>query len=270
MVLGLAAAARGAFPELSVEKTRPQGALLIIGGGVQLDPIYDAFYELAGGDAARIAYIPTATQYFEELVEDPNEFRVWRERPSESFTFVHTRDRHTAEAHAFAEPVRRATGAWIGGGSQAKLTEIYGDTPLMSELHALVARGGVVAGNSAGASIMSQIMIADQHERGIVAGQGFALCPATVIDCHFSERRRVPRLLRMLEAYPDHSGIGIDEDTALLVQGDRAIVIGKGSVTFFARRPGSSDISQVALRAGEKYDLRNLRESPESVELAKE
>jgi cyanophycinase len=238
------------------------GTLMIVGGGDELDVLQDAFLELAGGRSADIVHIPTATQHFESERDDPAEYGYWHSLPAKSFQFLHTRDPREAESADFVRPLSAATGVWIGGGAQANLARIYGASELPRHLKEVLARGGVVAGTSAGASILSQTMISDQTPRGLEAAHGFALCPLTVVDCHFTKRQRVNRMLRMLETFPTHNGIGVDDNTALVVRQGTATVIGQGTVTLFATGTAASSPERIVLRAGQSVSLPRLPALP--------
>jgi cyanophycinase len=209
------------------------GAVMIIGGGPTPTEIYEAFFALAGGTESHLIHIPTATDRFEAITDKQDYYSEWTQRPAKSFQFLHTRSRYEAETATFAEPLARASGVWIGGGDQNNLSRIYGHTPVLAGLYDVVRRGGVVAGTSSGASIMSEIMISDETEHGLSVGYGFAMCRDTLVDCHFTERGRLPRMLRFVQSYPRYAGIGVDEKTALILQGERATVIGQGRAWFF-------------------------------------
>src|SRR5205807_2533054 len=99
---------------------------------------------------------------------------------------------------------------WIGGGKQSRLMYLFAGTPLAAKLRAVLARGGVVGGTSAGASVVSRVMVIGSGE-----GRGLGLLDRLIIDQHFSQRHRLERLKRLIEKYPDQVGYGIDERTAL-------------------------------------------------------
>ncbi len=118
---------------------------------------------------------------------------------------------------------------WIGGGAQLHLQRAYAGTRVETELRALLARGGVIGGYSAGAASLSRVMI----RRGFpepIEGQGLGILEGVVIDQHFVAAGREPRLKRMVGRHPDLVGFGVDEDTAMIVHGGRFEVVGRSVV----------------------------------------
>jgi cyanophycinase len=136
------------------------------------------------------------------------------------------------------EPVlREATGIFFTGGDQERIATVIGGTATDSILQSLVAAGAVVlAGTSAGAAMMSGTMIVEGDGHGVCrasvrTGPGLEFLPCVLIDQHFAERGRLNRLLSAVALYPHELGLGIDEDTAILVDGDHFEVLGSGAVT---------------------------------------
>jgi cyanophycinase len=122
------------------------------------------------------------------------------------------------------------------------------------ELHRLLEGGGVIGGTSAGASAMSRLMIVGGNPLAQV-GVGFGLLPEVVIDQHFHNRNRLPRLLGILNQHPEYLGLGIDEETAVVIHSGQATVLGNAKVRLCL--PGASkNPAQVrVLKAGEHIDL---------------
>lgn len=241
---------------------RLPGGTLVICGGQTTDLIRDRFVELAGGRDARIVVIPTAN-------DDPDgpgaEARLgpWQARRVASVRRLHARSRQEADDPAFVLPLEQASGVWIGGGEQARLTEVYLGTLVEDRLKALLARGGVIGGTSAGAAVMSRVMIVGG--RGAASlGQGFDLLTGALIDQHFLRRNRVSRLLGALRERPDLIGLGIDEGTALVVdvRTRRLRVIGDSYAVAILADPGATRID--VLKPGDEADLNAFRSRPES------
>src|SRR4029077_11263734 len=115
----------------------------------------------------------------------------WRTAPVASVHVLHTTCRYEADEPAFYGRLRDATGVWISGGDQSRLAGIYRNTGVERELSKLLQRGGVIGGTSAGASIVSTVMVAGAGK----VGKGFGLLANTIVDQHFSNRSRLPRLL---------------------------------------------------------------------------
>jgi cyanophycinase len=142
---------------------------------------------------------------------------------------LHTRSREEANAPEFLRPLEEATGVWLAGGNQSRLAASYVDTEVERALKDLLERGGVIGGTSAGAAIMTRIMITGGRSLA-TQGRGFDLLPGSVVDQHFLKRNRLGRLLGLLAEHPRLVGFGIDEGTALVFQGDRLSVLGDSYV----------------------------------------
>ncbi len=216
------------------------GTVLVHGGGPIHATTMQQFASLCGKDGPMIL-IPTAaeaaeSERYRERVRQP-----WLRSGLREVVVLHARDRDEAYGDAFSEPLRTASCAWFGGGKQGRLEDRYVGTPVEKELHALLSRGGAIGGSSAGSAIMSRVMI-HHGNPDPVEGTGFGVLPGIIIDQHFLAREREPRLITMLERHPDLIGFGIDEETALLVQGDRWRVIGDSVVRRCTQRLGCADL----------------------------
>lgn len=232
------------------------GALVLCGGGRLPETVRDRFLELAGGKEARLVIILTGSGD-DTLREDADELvRLWKAREPASVTIVHTRAREEADSPEFVEPIRQATGVWIAGGRQSQIAAAYTATRVERELAALVARGGVVGGTSAGAACQSRVMIV----RGkIHPDPGLGLIPGAIVDQHFLARGRKPRLLEALARHPDLVGLGIDEGTALVVQGRTLRCLGDSTVTICLAETAGRPPREVELKSGEVSDLTMFR-----------
>ena len=234
------------------------GTLFIVGGAGTPRLIHEEFFRLAGGRKARVIHIPSATIAFGEIKPEDlrEEYEEFYSHEPESFDFLHTYDRAVAEDVAFARPLEAATGVWMGGGDQNRLAELFLDTEVVRGLRRVVERGGVVGGTSSGAAIFSDVMICRGYEE-VQYGRGFALYPRAIVDSHFSGRGRHRRLARAVLQRPDHAGVGVDEWTALLVQGERIGVIGREGrgVSYHFADPASGQVRRYRLGAGEAVDV---------------
>jgi cyanophycinase len=246
--------------EAVVETVGPaRGALVIAGGGRLDEDIMGRFIALAGGTSARIVIVPGAGTD-EHYPDDWAGYNVFRAAGVSSVRVLHTRDRQVADSDAFTAPLRAATGVWIPGGRQWRLADAYLGTRTAHELHAALDRGAVIGGTSAGASILGSYMV-----RGAVEGntimiapgyeEGFGFIRSTAIDQHLLARNRENDMLQVLERYPALLGVGIDEGTALVVQGDRAEVVGRGAVAFY-NAADTGGLPYYFLRSGSLFDLR--------------
>jgi cyanophycinase len=199
-------------------------AFVLVGGGKLPDSIRQRFLELAGGRRARIVIIPSASSLPDAAEQS---FAFWRTADVQSVRILHTTQRGQADDPRVYGLLLDATGVWIAGGDQSRLTALFGGSRVERELANVLRRGGVVAGTSAGASVVSTVMMAE----GGKASRGFGLITRTVVDQHFRNRHRLPRLLGLLHDHPGQMGIGIDEETAVVIRGTEVAVLGNATVT---------------------------------------
>ncbi|MBY3397748.1 cyanophycinase [Rhizobium laguerreae] len=148
--------------------------------------------------------------------------------------YIEERDQATSEDKLAT--LRDVSAVFFSGGDQLRITSLIGDTPIYEHVHEIFANGGVIAGTSAGASVMSDTMLvrgsnASSFRIGDLSmAPGLGLLPNVIIDQHFAERGRIGRLIGAVSQNPRVLGIGIDEDTAIVVRGHRFDVIGTGAV----------------------------------------
>lgn len=232
------------------------GTCILAGGGKLPKEVIVRFVELAGGANARIVLIPTASQSADDPAEHEELKKLWREERGAEVSVMHTRDRAVADGEAFSAPLREATGVWFGGGTQKRIADAYLGTRVEKELMALLARGGVIGGTSAGTAIQTRTMIQEGKDPPIVA-QGFDFVPGAISDQHFLKRERLPRLLKVLASHPGHVGIGVDESTAAVVCGGDVEVLGASKVVLVLPAHGGHEELVVELPAGsvESLDL---------------
>ncbi len=265
--LAILAGSPGEGPPVATHRASG-GALVICGGGRLPEQVRDRFLELAGGRDARIVVIPTA----HTDADGPNAARSlepWKKRQIASLRLFHTRSRVEADDLEFTRPLAEATGVWIGGGLQAKLTQAYLGTDVERQLKALLARGGVIGGTSAGAAVMSRVMITSGRTEAML-GEGFGLLPGTVIDQHFMKRNRMERLLGVVRQHPDLVGLGIDEQTAIVVDlGSRRIsVLGNSYVVACVPEP-PQPTSEPVMKPGDLASARVAASTTPHVEFLK-
>ena len=209
-----------------------KGALVIVGGGGMPDNVRDKFMSLAGGKAAKLIVIPTASEDADKKEEHESFLKAWRRYEPAGLTLLHTRSRDQADAPDFTRPIAEATAVWFSGGDQNKLVEAYRGTAVEQAFHALLDRGGVIGGTSAGAAVMSDVMIQGGNPKAEV-GPGFGFVTNAVVDQHFLKRSRINRLFGVVSDHPGRIGIGIDEATAFVIEGDRWSVLGRSAVVAF-------------------------------------
>ena len=221
----------------------PNGTLVIQGGGSDAGTgIWETFINKAGGLNAKIIVVPTAggnkTQdgkirvYQEEQV-----LAMWKRRGCTNVHMLHTADPKVADTEEFAQTLRDAKAVWFDGGRQWNIVDSYAHTLTEKEFHNVLARGGVIGGSSAGATIQGDYLV-----RGAIAGpdivmtpepeheHGFAFLRKVAIDQHINTRNRWDDIIPVIKKYPQMLGIGLSEGTAIVVTGDRFEVIGKWKV----------------------------------------
>lgn len=244
---------RGAVPPTSPTAIRPddgpieygpaKGHLVIIGGNAsETSGVYQKFIELAGGPGKKFVIVPTnggnrntdgsLKVYKEETVLAP-----WKKRGLTNVVMLHTADKKEADTDAFVKPLLDADAVWFDGGRQWNCVDSYMGTRALEEFRHVLDRGGVIAGSSAGATIQGDYLV-----RGDTSGpdvmmtkepdhqHGFAFLRRSAIDQHINTRLRWDDLIPVVKAYPNLLGIGLSEDTAIVVTGDRFEVIGKWKV----------------------------------------
>ena len=231
----------------------PRGSLVVAGGGRLTVEIIERFVELAGGKEARLVVIPTATSD-KTLPKADAVAEQWRARGIENTVLLHTRDSRQADEDAFAAPLRDATAVWISGGLQSRIAAAYVGTNVQTELHALLKRGGVIGGTSAGAAIQSSVMIESGNPVPKIT-RGLGLLPGAIIDQHFLKRNRGNRLINAIGRHPDLVGLGIDESTAIVVRGSHAKVIGHSYVIVVTAAQGDQPLGFRSLHSGDEIDL---------------
>ena len=232
------------------------------------------FIELAGDSTANIIIIPTAGEDSAISSGRSPETEALRKLGVKQITLLHTRSPAMANTEAFVAPIRKATGIWFTGGRHWKIADAYLNTLAQKEFNALLERGGVIAGTSAGATIQGSFMVrGDTKGNTIMIGdhvQGLDLIHHVTIDQHVLRRNRQFDLIEVIRSHPDLLGIGIDESTAIVVQKDIFQVIGNSYVAIYdidqinGQQKGPRGENSLAgpfyyLGKGQKFDLRNRK-----------
>lgn len=234
-----------------------KGIVIAMGGGNGTPEIFETWKRLAGGSNARVVLIPTANNPGEDIAPVVNGLK--QVLGVRDVSVLDTKDRGKADSAEFVAPLKQATFVFIDGGRQWRLADAYLGTRVERELRNVLKRGGVIAGSSAGASILASylvrgdlssanIMMAKGHERG------FGFLPNSAIDQHVSERHREHDLEPVVAAHPKLLGIGVDPNTIIVVQGDQFEVIGTGKVTIT-----QAGQQQYTLSSGSRFDLRKRK-----------
>lgn len=235
------------------------GSLVIVGGAMRSAEIYERFIELAGGPDAHIVLVPTAggAEEYDEFWQGMN---AWREHGARNLTLLHTIDPAEADTDAFIEPLKSAAGVFFFGGRQWRLVDAYGDTKAEEAFREVLERGGVIGGSSAGASIQGSFLVrGDTRTNTVMMGdhqRGFGYLRNVGIDQHVIMRNRQFDMIEVIEAHPELLGIGLDEDTALIVQGDRGEVIGRSFALIYDNQSTTGpDGKFYFLAPGDRIDL---------------
>ena len=214
-----------------------RGWIIPIGGAEDKEndkTILNRFCKLSGGKDAKILVIPTASQ-----LEDtgPRYVEIFEEMGAQSM-YIPVDEREDCFKEEIIDKLNLATGIFITGGNQLRLSTILGGTPVAKLIRSLNAKGVHVAGTSAGAAIISEHMIAGgkpgptPKEDGATMAPGLGLTNKVIVDQHFRQRDRIGRLLAALSYNPFMSGLGIDEDTAAFISPDNILeVVGAGAIT---------------------------------------
>ncbi|TWW00114.1 cyanophycinase [Chitinophaga pinensis] len=234
----LSIAGTGLAQQHSDASVGPQkGALIIVGGGKVGPEIWARFVELAGGPNANIVVIPTAGEDSALATGKSFEKELLQDLGVANVTVLHTRDPKVANTESFVAPLKKATAIWFPGGRQWKIADAYLHTLAEKEIKAVLTRGGVIGGTSAGATIQGSFLLrGDTKGNGILEGdhvQGLDLIHKVAIDQHILRRNRQFDLIGVIKAHPELLGIGIDESTAIVVQKDTFEVIGNSYVAVY-------------------------------------
>ncbi|HEY9880409.1 MAG TPA: cyanophycinase [Leptolyngbyaceae cyanobacterium] len=274
---------------LSPEQPLPlvkKNAILVIGGAedkVHGREILHTFFQRAGGRAAHIGIVPCASR--DPVAIAARYQTIFEDMGAQAIEVMDIRDRNQSEDPAWKMALEHCTGVFMTGGDQVRLCGLLADTPLVDFLRQRAQLGEItLAGTSAGAAVMGHHMIAgggsgESPNRSLVdMATGLGILPDIIVDQHFHNRNRMGRLMSAIAMQPDRLGIGIDEDTCALFQGDDAFrVIGKGTVTVIdpagvthTNEPdveAPQPISIHGLRVhvlvhGDSYDIRHSRVIP--------
>jgi cyanophycinase len=246
----------------------PEKGWLVLHGGTKKQE-YEAlhrFADLAGGPRASVVVIVTPIDLEILTPEFLSQYGQWwrRELGVGSATFMDTRSRDVAGTEAFIAPLRAATGVWITGGHNNTLVDVYVGTLTEREIRAVAERGGVVGGSSAGAMIQGSFLITrSASATGVTSSRnldqtrlaGFGLLKDITVFPHLAQRRADKMMADIVAHYPNLLGIGIDENTAIVVHDDQFEVIGEGHVGVFEARKGAPK-THLTLSPGQRFDLR--------------
>lgn len=208
------------------------------------------FINRAGGKRARIVILPQASQRRDTGREYVELFKAFGAKEAITLEF---RSRDLVDAKENFQIIRKATGIFFSGGTQMRIAAIIGATQMESELLRAYQNGCVVGGTSAGASILSATMVAygrggaSPRERILQMSAGLGFTNKFIFDQHFRQRDRLGRLIYAVASHPGIVGVGIDEDTAAVIENDSKITVyGSGAVTIVdGKQITGTDIAEV-------------------------
>jgi cyanophycinase len=220
-----------------------KGTLFIVGGNMQdSSGVPQKFIELAGGASKKFVVIPTngGNRNPDGTLRVYDETKVlaeWKKRGLTNVVMLHTADPKVADTEAFVKPLLDADAVWFDGGRQWNSVDSYANTRTVAELWRVLDRGGVIGGSSAGATIQSDYLVrGDTSGPDVMMTQepnhqhGFAFLKHSAIDQHINSRNRWDDLIPVIKKFPEYLGIGLSEDTAIIVKGDRFEVFGRWKV----------------------------------------
>jgi cyanophycinase len=245
----------------AAQKVGPaRGTVIVVGGGQMGPEILSRFIAAAGGPDALIVDVPTAGG---DSVYPPD----WRggnalkRAGARHVVVLHTVDRRIADSDSFAAPLAKAGGVWFEGGRQWHLVDSYAGTKTERGFHEVLARGGVVGGSSAGASILASYLL-----RGARSGNtiimapgyetGFGFLQGVAIDQHVVARERLRDLAdSLMPKHPELLGLSEDEGTAWVVRGDVAEIVGRNKAFVYGGSETDAGTPFLTLHPGDRYDL---------------
>jgi cyanophycinase len=236
------------------------GTVIVVGGGAQGPELWARFIEAAGGPDALIVDVPTAGG---DSIDVAAAGKALRDAGARNVVVYHTTSKQQANDPAFVAKIANAKGIWFDGGRHYRLVDSYLGTRSQQAFEAVLARGGVVGGTSAGASILGDYLVrgAPSSNNNIVNHpqylKGFAYLKNTAVDQHVVARLRLPDLHDSLTSKrPDLLAISEDEGTSWVVRGDQAEIIGRNKAFVYnGRDPNDAGRPFLTLHPGDRYDL---------------
>ncbi len=242
------------------------GTVIVVGGGRMGPEIYDRFIQAAGGPDALILDVPNAGGA-DSYDDNAAGARGFRDAGARNVRVLFTTDTAVANSDSIVALIDRASGIWFDGGRQFRLVDAYAGTRTEKAFNDLLARGGVIGGSSAGATILGDFLVrgAPSNDNSIMDHpayrKGFAYLRGVAIDQHVVARDRLPDLAdSIMTKYPDLLGISEDEGTAWVVQGDTATIIGRNKAFVYGGRDANDPgVPFLTLRPGDRYNLAERR-----------
>lgn len=244
--------------------TAAQQRLLVVGGGDRPDDAVMKFVEWSGGGKARLLVITWASgvpdESFAALQKDLSIV------PGATIEHAAIRPLDAEKRSRFIEQLKNATGVFFSGGDQNRIMDVLADEELLKLIREKYDAGIPFGGTSAGAAVMSDPMMTGEADLKILDGKkvgvrkGLGLVPSVIFDQHFLVRQRHNRLFGLIMENPKLLGIGIDEDTAVLIEDNRKLTVaGKTQVMFIFSKNGRMPYQVFFLTSGGAFDLKDRR-----------
>ena len=228
------------------DRERPRGALVIVGGGRTPSVVVARALDLAGGPSARVLVIPFASAYS----TGEGSAEMWRQAGARRVAVLDDgQDRSAA-----LREVQKADLLWFPGGDQTRLMDTLARLELVEAVRRRFQEGATVGGTSAGAAVMSTVMLTGARDPSRAEAAGLGLWPEVIVDQHYLKRNRRARLREAVLRHPNLLGVGIDECGCVIVRGRDFEVVGSGEVEVLVRDPKEkseySGVSAHRLRPG--------------------
>jgi len=254
----------------------PEHGHLVLSGGDWSSTAIRKFVDFAGGPNARIVVIPTAAS----AIKLPNEFIHYPDSIKNTPAFekelaslfnvktivvVHTRDRKIANDSKFVSVIQQADGVWIGPGNSGRLADAYLNTKVDKALHELLDKGKVIGGNSAGAIIQGSFIVRGRPDKPLLMPKGrttgFGFLKNVVINPHVISAKRENELIEVLDAHPDLLGIGMDDNSTVVVTGNQLEVIEPGKVAIYENKFVDGRW-YIWINPGDRFDISKRMRTP--------
>lgn len=230
----------------------PKGRLVVIGGGETPTVVVNRTLELSGGKSSKIAVLPAANPEY-----GPSSVATWKRNGANNVVLVNPQ-----QPAAAVKTIREADLIWLPGGLQGVFMNNIRGSDIAETIRARYRDGAIIGGSSAGAAVMGKTMIGGKSDLDSLRvgnapylQNGLGLWPEAIVDQHFLQKGRFNRLALAVIDYPDLLGIGIDEETAVIVRGRNFEVVGDNNVTVIDGRKASRE----KLNKGEPAAARNLK-----------
>lgn len=244
--------------------TLAQQRLLVIGGGERPPDAMKKFVEWSGGARSRILVVTWASGVPDESYASLE--KAFQTANAGLVEHAPVRPLDAEKRARFIEQLNNASGVFFSGGDQNRIMDVLADDALLHLIKAKYNSGTPFGGTSAGAAVMSDPMMTGEADLKILDGKkvgvrkGLGLLPNVIFDQHFLVRQRYSRLFGLIIANPNMLGIGIDEDTSVMIEDNRRLkVVGKTQVMFVNSKKGTQPFTLSFLNAGERFDLKKLK-----------